>query len=99
MDIIETSEGSQTGYLAVDALDYAHCIASILYNSNEENEAIRNAARYMLSILNLGYLKSHHIYNPILFFFTEPLAIDFPKKNSKETSYGRLHPYLMTEPI
>lgn len=45
MDIIETSEGSQTGYLAVDAIDYARCILNILYNSIEENDAIRTAAR------------------------------------------------------
>lgn len=45
MDIVETAEGSRTGFLAVDALDYANCIASILYNSKEENNAIREAAR------------------------------------------------------
>lgn len=45
MDIIETSEGSRTGYLAVDAIDYAHSIANILYNTAEENDTIRNAAR------------------------------------------------------
>lgn len=47
MDIIETSEGSRTGYLAVDAIDYAHCIANILYNTEEENDTIRNAARFV----------------------------------------------------
>lgn len=45
MDIIETSEGSQTGYLAVDAIEYAECILTILYNTKEQNETIRNAAR------------------------------------------------------
>lgn len=45
MDIIETSEGSQTGYLAVDAYDYARCIATILYNGREYNNKIRQAAR------------------------------------------------------
>lgn len=45
MDIIETSEGSQTGYLAVDAMDYATCLATILYNTKEENDTIRDAAR------------------------------------------------------
>lgn len=45
MDIIETSEGSQTGYLAVDAVDYANCFLSVLYNSKEQNEQIRQAAR------------------------------------------------------
>ena len=45
MDIVETAEGSQTGYLAGDADEYAHCIATILYNSLDQNETIRNAAR------------------------------------------------------
>lgn len=45
MDIVETSEGSRTGYLAVDAVEYANCIAVILYNSKEENDTIRAAAR------------------------------------------------------
>lgn len=46
MDIIETSEGSRTGYLATDAMDYANCIRTILYNIKEENEKIKEAARY-----------------------------------------------------
>lgn len=46
MDIIETSEGSQTGYLADEAEDYARCIATILYNTEENNAKIRNAARW-----------------------------------------------------
>lgn len=50
MDIIETSEGSQTGYLAVDALGYAHCLLNILYSTNEENDTIRNAARFVTNI-------------------------------------------------
>ncbi|XP_073843099.1 ALG11 alpha-1,2-mannosyltransferase [Musca autumnalis] len=45
LDIIETSEGSQNGFLAVDAIEYANCILSIIYNSKEENDVIRNAAR------------------------------------------------------
>lgn len=45
MDIIEMSDGSQTGYLADEAEDYARCIATILYNTKEHNEKIRNAAR------------------------------------------------------
>lgn len=45
MDIIETSEGSQTGFLAVDAVEYAKCIATILYNTKEQNNTIRKAAR------------------------------------------------------
>jgi len=44
MDIIETSEGSQTGYLAVDALEYAKSILVILANTKEQNNTIRNAA-------------------------------------------------------
>lgn len=45
MDIIDTTEGSRTGYLAVDAVEYAECIQQILNNTKEENETIRNAAR------------------------------------------------------
>lgn len=45
MDILETSEGSQTGYLAVTNMDYAECLERILYNTKEENDAIREAAR------------------------------------------------------
>lgn len=45
MDIIETSQGSQTGYLAVDAIEYAQCIMDILYNTKEQNDNIRAAAR------------------------------------------------------
>lgn len=45
MDIIETSEGSRTGYLAVNTMDYAECLDTILYNTKEENDAIRDAAR------------------------------------------------------
>lgn len=45
MDIVETAEGSQTGYLAVDPLEYAQCIATILYGTKQENDTIRAAAR------------------------------------------------------
>lgn len=45
MDIVETTEGHRTGYLAVDAVEYAECIQQILENTDEENETIRNAAR------------------------------------------------------
>lgn len=45
MDIVETSEGSQTGFLGLDAIDYAKCIATVLYNSKEQNDTIRKAAR------------------------------------------------------
>ncbi|KAM7357389.1 ALG11 alpha-1,2-mannosyltransferase [Cochliomyia hominivorax] len=45
LDIIETSEGSQNGYLAIDAIEYANCILSIIFNSKETNDRIRNAAR------------------------------------------------------
>lgn len=45
MDIVETSEGSQNGYLAVEPEDYAHCIATILYNDKEYNDKIRSNAR------------------------------------------------------
>lgn len=55
MDIVETSEGSQTGYLAVRATEYADCIANILYNTKEENETIRNAAR-LVSVSQLSQM-------------------------------------------
>lgn len=45
MDIIETSNGSQNGYLATDALSYANCIMSIICNTKQENDQIRTAAR------------------------------------------------------
>ncbi|XP_052872592.1 GDP-Man:Man(3)GlcNAc(2)-PP-Dol alpha-1,2-mannosyltransferase [Anopheles cruzii] len=45
MDIVETSEGSQNGYLAFDAYDYARCIATILYNTPDYNAKLREAAR------------------------------------------------------
>lgn len=45
LDIIETSEGSQTGFLATDAIEYAHCILAIILNSKEDNDRIRKAAR------------------------------------------------------
>lgn len=45
MDIIETAEASQTGYLATEAEDYARCLAAVLYNTKEQNEKIRKAAR------------------------------------------------------
>lgn len=45
MDIVETAVGSKTGFLAVDALEYAECIADILFNEPEDNNKIRAAAR------------------------------------------------------
>lgn len=45
LDIIETSEGSQSGFLAVDAVEYANCILTIISNTEEENKCLRNAAR------------------------------------------------------
>lgn len=61
MDIIETSEGSQTGYLAVDALDYARCIASIIYSSKEELEAIKSRARASVDRFSEREFESHFI--------------------------------------
>lgn len=66
MDIIETSEGSRNGYLAVDAIDYAKCILHILDNSKDENETIRNAAR-LVSICVTD--SNHDISNNILISF------------------------------
>lgn len=45
LDIIETSEGSQNGYLAADAVEYANCILNIIRSKKEENDMIRDAAR------------------------------------------------------
>ncbi|KAI8116866.1 GDP-Man:Man(3)GlcNAc(2)-PP-Dol alpha-1,2-mannosyltransferase isoform X1 [Lucilia cuprina] len=45
LDIIETSEGSQNGFLATDAIEYANCILAIIYNTKEDNDRIRQAAR------------------------------------------------------
>lgn len=47
MDIVETSEGSQNGYLATDAVEYANCILHILCNSDEQNEVLKHAARFV----------------------------------------------------
>ncbi|KAH8295718.1 hypothetical protein KR018_005692, partial [Drosophila ironensis] len=44
LDIVETSEGSQNGFLAVDAVDYAENILNIIVN-NVDSSGIRNAAR------------------------------------------------------
>lgn len=46
-DIIETSVGSQTGFLASSAIEYAQCIRYILSLSDDEKELIRSAARYV----------------------------------------------------
>lgn len=45
LDIIETSEGSRLGYLAVIAEEYAHTIKHILYSSDEEVSALRERAK------------------------------------------------------
>ncbi|XP_022222868.1 GDP-Man:Man(3)GlcNAc(2)-PP-Dol alpha-1,2-mannosyltransferase [Drosophila obscura] len=44
LDIIETSEGSQNGFLATDAVEYAENILNIILDSFDTNR-IRNAAR------------------------------------------------------
>ncbi|XP_016987929.1 GDP-Man:Man(3)GlcNAc(2)-PP-Dol alpha-1,2-mannosyltransferase [Drosophila rhopaloa] len=44
LDIVETSEGSQNGFLAVDAVEYAENILHIIVNNDEMN-GIRTAAR------------------------------------------------------
>lgn len=69
MDIIETSEGSQTGYLAVDAIEYAHCIRSILYNTVEENNTIKNAARFVNVQFDYSILFGNILKLPIHQFF------------------------------
>lgn len=45
MDIIETSEGSRTGYLACTGEEYAKTIVNILQLTREQMAVIRNAAR------------------------------------------------------
>jgi len=44
LDIVETSAGSQNGFLATDAVEYAENILNIIVNNSEMN-GIRNAAR------------------------------------------------------
>lgn len=81
MDIIETSEGSQTGYLAVDAVDYANCFLSVLYNSKEQNEQIRQAARLF------SYCSSVITSSNQFCLISEHLSIVSLRKNLKSTSY------------
>lgn len=50
-DIIETSEGSQNGFLATDAVEYAASILNIIINPAETNRNIRDAARCVLFYL------------------------------------------------
>lgn len=45
LDIIETSEASRLGFLAVTAEEYAHTLRYILYLSDEEISEIRERAR------------------------------------------------------
>lgn len=45
LDIIETSESSRLGFLAISAQEYAHTLKYILYMSEEEIEEIREKAR------------------------------------------------------
>lgn len=45
MDIVETAEGSRTGYLAVDPSEYANSLACIIYGTKQQNDKIRAAAR------------------------------------------------------
>ncbi|EDV98003.1 GH17189, partial [Drosophila grimshawi] len=45
LDIIETSEGSQNGFLATDAVEYAASILNIILNSAEANKNIVSSAR------------------------------------------------------
>ncbi|XP_064544867.1 GDP-Man:Man(3)GlcNAc(2)-PP-Dol alpha-1,2-mannosyltransferase isoform X2 [Drosophila montana] len=45
LDIIETSEGSQNGYLATEAVEYAASVLNIILNSAETNKSIVYAAR------------------------------------------------------
>lgn len=44
-DIIETSEGSRTGFLASTPEEYARCILEVLALTEEQKQVIRDAAR------------------------------------------------------
>lgn len=48
LDIIETSAGSQNGFLATHAIEYAASIMNIIINPAKTNRDIINAARYVL---------------------------------------------------
>lgn len=48
-DIIETQEGSVTGFLAEDEGEYAKVLAYIIHMHQDERNAIRVAARYVYS--------------------------------------------------
>lgn len=80
LDIIETSKGSQTGYLATDALEYAECLANILYSSKQENEAIRIAARWAFFNFILNRLI-------IIIFISGRRANGSPRNNLSMISY------------
>lgn len=67
MDIIETSEGSRNGFLAMDAIDYAKCILHILNSTEEENDTIRTAARYIHFVVVSEILKSSYSNQICLF--------------------------------
>lgn len=74
LDIIETSEGSQSGYLATDAVEYAANILNIILNPTEINNNIIEAARCVLQIfLQIWYDLQIHI--------SDHRLKDFPNKN------------------
>lgn len=89
LDIIETSEGSQNGYLATDAIEYANCILTIIYNTIENNDRIRKAARLVEFIILLNKI----IYLLKYILFLDRLLSAFLKKNLKLIFYVQLHPF------
>lgn len=99
MDIIETSEGSRTGYLAARPFEYADAIANILCNTDEENETIRNAARLVfkefLHMSHVHNIPNYFILLKFLSFFTELHAIASQRRNFKIASCVQ-SPYFLT---
>lgn len=94
MDIIETSEGSRTGYLAVRPIDYADCIANILYNTEEQNETIRNAARFVRYNFNsFIILQNLFVISPTSLIELHVIASQ--RRNFKPASCVQL-PYFLT---
>jgi alpha-1,2-mannosyltransferase len=45
MDIIEIAEGSRTGWLASDELDYARILFTLMKLPPKSRQVVRNAAR------------------------------------------------------
>lgn len=83
MDIVETAIGSQTGFLAVDSIEYAECIADILFNAPEENNKIREAARYVFFLQRCPAIARSKTQTCSFFLFAGHRARGFPRNNLK----------------